>query len=191
MRDLVLRYGSRLHSRAGGRLTRARAQRRWPRTAIEPGVFIRGPLANLALGDGTNLQTACFIHLGGMDWCDYAGNVSIGRNGVVSPHAVIFGCGPGGVTIGDRFDCGPGVGIFASRTDYEVMPRGRVFAPVTIGDDVVIFANAVVNPGVAIGDGAAVAAGSVVLHDVPSATLVAGSPARVVRQLRAGASSVA
>ena len=159
------------------------AQRRFPHTAIEPGVFIRGPLSNLSLGEGTNLQTACFIHLGGMDWCEFSGKVSIGRNGVVSPHAVIYGCGPGGVTIGDRFDCGPGVGIFASRTEFDQTPRGRHFAPVLIGDDVVLFANAVITPGVTIGDGATVAAGSVVLHDVPSWTLVAGSPARVVRRI--------
>lgn len=162
-------------------IVRYLASRKWPRATIEPGVTLRGPLSNLTLGDGVILQRSCFIHLGGMDWCQFAGEISIGRGGVVSPQAVLYGCGPGGIRIGERFDCGPGVGIFASRKDYEVFPRGSRFASVVIGDDVVIFANAVISPGVTIGDGSAVAAGSVVLDDVPARTLVAGSPARVVR----------
>jgi acetyltransferase-like isoleucine patch superfamily enzyme len=165
------------------RLAPYRAGRRWPTAAIEPGVIIRGNLDNLVLGDRVNLQRACFVHLGGMDWCQNTGLVAIGADGVVSPGAVIYGCGPGGVRVGDRFDCGPGVNIFASRTDYKLLPRGRLFAPVVIGDDVVIFANAVITPGVTVGDGAVIAAASVVLNDVPPHTLVAGAPAHVVRRL--------
>jgi tetrahydrodipicolinate N-succinyltransferase len=54
-------------------------------------------------------------------------------------------------------------------------------APVTIGDDVWIGARATVLKGVTVGDGAVVAAGSVVVADVPAHALVAGNPARVVR----------
>lgn len=52
--------------------------------------------------------------------------------------------------------------------------------PVIIGDDVWICQGATILPGVEIGDGAVIAADSVVTDDVPSASLVAGSPARVI-----------
>lgn len=55
--------------------------------------------------------------------------------------------------------------------------------PVSIADDAWIAAGATVLPGVRIGRGAIVAAASVVTHDVPDFTVVAGNPARVVRTL--------
>jgi acetyltransferase-like isoleucine patch superfamily enzyme len=55
-------------------------------------------------------------------------------------------------------------------------------APVTIGDHVWIGMNALILKGVTIGDGAVVAAGAVVTKDVPAAALVAGVPAKVVRE---------
>ena len=59
-------------------------------------------------------------------------------------------------------------------------------APIVIGDKVWIGANATVLPGVTIGKGAIVAAGAVVTRDVPPNTIVAGVPARVVREIRPG-----
>ena len=56
-------------------------------------------------------------------------------------------------------------------------------APIRLGDDVWIGANATVLPGVAIGDGAVVAAGAVVTRDVPPMTVVGGVPARVIKQI--------
>lgn len=52
-----------------------------------------------------------------------------------------------------------------------------------VGDNVWIGNRAIVLPGVTIGDGAVVGAGSVVTRDVPARTVVAGNPARVVREL--------
>ena len=54
--------------------------------------------------------------------------------------------------------------------------------PVVIGDKVWIGAGAIILPGVTVGDGAVVAAGSVVTADVPGQAVVAGNPARVVRE---------
>ena len=54
--------------------------------------------------------------------------------------------------------------------------------PVVIGDKVWIGTGATILPGVTIGDGAVVAAGSVVTADVPGRAVVAGNPARVVRE---------
>ena len=55
--------------------------------------------------------------------------------------------------------------------------------PITIGDNVWIGNNSIICPGVTIGDGSAVAVGSVVMSDVPENTLVAGNPARRIQAL--------
>ena len=57
-------------------------------------------------------------------------------------------------------------------------------APVVIGDDVLIGANAIILKGVTIGDRSVIGAGAVVsLKGVPPDSLVAGNPARIIRQL--------
>lgn len=156
--------------------------RRFPDAVLEPGVQFRGDLRNLVLGPHVIIQSGAVIHLGGMDWCEFAGHVEIGSGSVISPGCVIYGCGPGGVRVGRDFDCGPGVGIFSSRTDYTSGPGHHIFAPVEIGDAVIIFANCVISPGVRIEDRVTIAAGSVVLDDLPSGCLAGGAPARVIRE---------
>jgi maltose O-acetyltransferase len=60
---------------------------------------------------------------------------------------------------------------------------GSGVAPVVIGDDVWIGSRAMILKGVAIGDRAIVAAGAVVSKDVPADVVVAGNPARIVKEL--------
>lgn len=154
---------------------------RFPGTVIGENVALEGDITNLELGRNVTIKTGVVLHCGGMDWCMHKGCISIGDNCVIGPHSVLYGCGAGGIHIGNNFDCGPNVGIFACCTDYQSEPRKHIFRPVSIGDSVTIYAHSVISPGVKIGDNAAVAAGSVVTKDVPSNTLVGGSPARVLR----------
>ena len=56
-------------------------------------------------------------------------------------------------------------------------------APIHIGKNVWIGANAMVLPGVTIGDGAVIAAGAIVTKDVPPFTVVGGSPAKVIKMI--------
>lgn len=92
----------------------------------------------------------------------------------------------GGVTIGDRVLIGYGAKILSRN---HAVPRGRarifggghVSKPVDVANDVWIGAQAVLLPGVSIGEGAVIAAGSVVTKSVPPFAVVAGTPARIVR----------
>ncbi|WP_156922300.1 acyltransferase [Cohnella thermotolerans] len=67
-------------------------------------------------------------------------------------------------------------------TDYHTLEGTEPTMPVVIGDHVWIGCKAVILKGVTIGRGAVVAAGAVVSKDVPARALVAGVPARVVRE---------
>lgn len=89
------------------------------------------------------------------------------------------------IEIGDNFISAPGSVILAH--DASTFRHSGCYRceRTIIGNDVFIGANAVVLPGVRIGDGAIVGAGSVVTKDVPSYTVVAGNPARVLCSTRA------
>lgn len=71
-----------------------------------------------------------------------------------------------------------------SKPDWE-----NISQPVLIGDDVFLGARSTILKGVTIGDGAIIAAGAVVSKDVPAATIVAGNPAKVVRNINLGSNA--
>ncbi len=121
-------------------------------------------------------------------------------------HQVDFGTGQGGeLVLGEDVFLNRGVVVFAAErisigantrvgdfatihdTDLHEVEPGRPIrtAPVTIGRNVWIGRNAVILPGVTIGDHATVAAAAVVTADVPARTVVAGNPARPVREIEA------
>ncbi|HXG48013.1 MAG TPA: DapH/DapD/GlmU-related protein [Methylomirabilota bacterium] len=91
------------------------------------------------------------------------------------------------ITVGERCLIAGNVQIFDGHGHElsfpDVRRRGDTkgpAAPVTIGDDVWIGLNAIILPGVTIGDGSVVAAGSVVTKDVPPRVVVGGNPARII-----------
>lgn len=99
---------------------------------------------------------------------------------------------PGGeplIHVGARCGLGPGLVVIADSAPNasrisdlpEVAERLIRRARVVVEDDAWIGANVVLLPGVTVGQGAVVAAGAVVTHDVPPYTLVGGTPARVLR----------
>jgi maltose O-acetyltransferase len=92
----------------------------------------------------------------------------------------------GNLTIGDRVSIAPRVTLVTSSHPNHSRIRG--FAPVSQGpiiieEDAWLGAGCVVLPGVRIGRGAVVGANSVVASDVPSLHVVAGQPARTIREL--------
>ncbi|MGR5437819.1 sugar O-acetyltransferase [Vibrio owensii] len=121
--------------------------------------------------------------LNGNFFCDYGYNIEVGKNFYMNTNGVILDCGK--VIIGDYVMIGPNVTLCtaghpidaATRYTYEEFAK-----PIYIADKVWIGANVVVLPGVRIGFGAVVGAGSVVTKDVPENTVVVGNPARVVKE---------
>ena len=92
----------------------------------------------------------------------------------------------GPLTMGNDVMMAPGVMIFTQNHETEDLsiPMRLQTAPkkkVTIGNDVWIGANALIMPGVNIGDGVIVAAGAIVTRDVEPYAVVGGNPARVIK----------
>ena len=115
-------------------------------------------------------------------YSDFGRNLHFGRRVFVNA-----GChfqDQGGVFIGDGALIGHNV-VFAT-IDHDLDPLSRMnhYAPIRLGDNVWIGANAVITKGVTIGDGAVVAAGAVVTKDVPDNTLVGGVPGKVIREIQ-------
>ena len=116
-------------------------------------------------------------------------NVTIGKNAVIMMGAVInIGAiiGEGtmidmGAVLGGRATVGKNCHVGAGAVLAGVIEPASA-KPVVVEDGVLIGANAVVIEGVRIGAGAVVAAGAVVIEDVPAGTVVAGCPARVIKQ---------
>jgi maltose O-acetyltransferase len=91
------------------------------------------------------------------------------------------------VTIGDDSQLGPGVQLLTPNHPLEPGPRRDRWEsaePITIGRNVWLGGGVIVCPGVTIGDDTVVGAGAVVTRDLPPGVLAVGNPARVVRELR-------
>lgn len=92
------------------------------------------------------------------------------------------------ITIGDHVAIGHRVLILTSSHEvgaHERRANAWYALPVLIGHGVWLGARCIIMPGVTVGDGAVVAAGAVVNHDVPANAMVAGVPARIVKMLPA------
>lgn len=85
------------------------------------------------------------------------------------------------IKIGNKVFISEGVTIIDSDV-HNINNRDNVSAPIVIGDNVWIGINATILKGVSIGDGAIIAAGSVVTKDVPPRTLVGGVPAKIIKE---------
>lgn len=92
----------------------------------------------------------------------------------------------GGVTIGDRTLVGYGTQILSRNHRVPPLPESIFFSghearPVEIGADVWIGAGCIILPGARIGDHAVVAAGSVVIKNVPPGAIVGGVPSTIIK----------
>ena len=115
-------------------------------------------------------------------YTDCGKNITVGKNVFIN-----MGCkfqDQGGITVGDGSLIGHNVVLATLNHDLNPDTRKSMTpSPIHIGNNVWIGADAVILPGVTIGDGAIVAAGAVVTRDVKAYTLAGGVPARLLKKL--------
>lgn len=126
---------------------------------IEPGVIIRD---QVEIGDNAVIMMGASINIGAV----------IGEKTMIDMNVVLGGR----ATVGKNCHIGAGT-VLAGVIEP---PSAK---PVIIEDDVVVGANCVVLEGVTVGKGSVVAAGAVVREDVPPYTMVAGVPAKVIKEI--------
>ena len=116
--------------------------------------------------------------------CDYGWNIEVGENFFANYNLTILDVGK--VVIGKNAQIAPNVSIYTA--GHPVHPDSRNTGyeygiGVTIGDNVWLGGNTVINPGVTIGNNVVIGAGSVVTKDLPDAVIAVGNPCRVLRKI--------
>lgn len=115
-------------------------------------------------------------------YTDCGKNIKIGKN--VFINACCRFQDQGGIEIGDGSLIGHNTTIATLNHDFNPDKRANLHpSPVKIGKNVWIGSDCTILPGVEIGDGAVIGAGSVVTKNVPANSVVVGSPARVIKQI--------
>ena len=135
------------------------------------------PYRKFSLGDYSVIESFACIN-------NAVGDVMIGDHTRVGLHNTIIGP----VIIGNHVNLAQGITVTALNHNFEdsnkrIDEQGVSTNQVVIEDDVWIGANAVILPGVTIGHHSVVAAGAVVTKDVPPHSLVAGVPAKIIKQI--------
>lgn len=151
-------------------------------------VYRADPAAGLALfreivgsvGEGVDFRPPFYV--------EYGHHLRIGRGTFINTDFLALG--GGAITIGEDVLIGPSVRFYTPNHPLDPEHRRAGYervAPIVVGNNVWIGGSAVVLPGVTIGDDSIVGAGAVVTKDVPPRTVVAGNPARPIKTLDAPA----
>lgn len=125
------------------------------------------------IGPGATINTGLQLYGG-------RGRVFIGRNSTVQIGCLFAGVGMADLRIGDNVAIAYRTTLILGSHDVQSPGFEAVVAPITIGDYVFIGANVTVLSGLTIGEGAIVAAGTVVSKDVPPYTIVGGNPMKMI-----------
>jgi acetyltransferase-like isoleucine patch superfamily enzyme len=127
--------------------------------------------------------------------CDYGCNIHIGNNVTINTGCTFVDCNT--ITIGNNVLIAPNVQIYTAThpidLDERLTPietsegveyiRHTYALPVTINDGCWIGGGVIILPGITIGKGSVIAAGSVVTKDIPNNSLAVGNPCRVIRTI--------
>jgi maltose O-acetyltransferase len=119
-------------------------------------------------------------------YCEYGTRVSIGARTFFNFDCLMLDVAP--VAIGSACQIASRVQFLTATHPLDPEPRRSGWesaAPIALGDNVWLGGGVVVCPGVTIGDDTVVGAGAVVTRDLPAGVLAAGVPARVLRELDA------
>ncbi len=116
--------------------------------------------------------------------CDYGKNIEVGENFYANFNCVILDVAK--VKIGNNVLFAPNVSIYTA--GHPIHPESRNSGyeygiGITIGDNVWVGGNVVINPGVHIGNNVVIGSGSVVTKDIPDNVIAVGNPCRIVREI--------
>jgi acetyltransferase-like isoleucine patch superfamily enzyme len=114
----------------------------------------------------------------------YPWKVLIGDNVIINRRCELYPSlktQEGLITLENNVVMGPGVVVFAAGHDYSLLSLPHLSAPVKIGQYAWIGGNTTILPGVTIGEGAIIGAGSVVSKSIPAYCVAVGNPARVIK----------
>ncbi len=117
-------------------------------------------------------------------YCDYGFNIEVGKNFFCNYNCTILDVGK--VKIGDNCLFAPNVSLYTAGHPIHPAMRNTLYEygkDITIGNNVWIGGNVIICPGVTIGDNVVVGAGSVVTKDIPSWSVAAGNPCKVLREI--------
>jgi len=132
----------------------------------------------IKLGARTRIEDFSLLHCWG-------GEIELGEDCSVNPFCRLFG--QGGLKIGNGVRVATGVVIIPANHNFQdrelpIWKQGLSMKGIVIEDDIWIGAGAIILDGVRIGKGSVVAAGAVVTHEVPPYQVVAGVPARKIKE---------
>ena len=117
--------------------------------------------------------------------CDYGVNISFGSDVFVNCNSYFMDGAK--IIVGDHVFIGPNCGFYTANHPLQYALRNvglEQALPITIGNHVWLGGNVTVLPGVTIGDGCVIGAGSVVTHDIPKNSVAAGVPCEVKQELK-------
>jgi maltose O-acetyltransferase len=116
-------------------------------------------------------------------FCDYGHNIFLGENFFANHHCVMLDAAT--IHIGDRVLLGPAVHLYTTTHPLDAAERAsgiQLIAPIVL-EDCWIGGNSVIMPGVTIGKGAVIGAGSVVTKSIPAGAVAFGNPCKVQQVL--------
>ena len=117
----------------------------------------------------------------------YPNNIFIGSNCSLGYGNHIYTSSNSKIIIGDKTLTGPYVFMtteaFSASKDNPIDVHSGHEDDIIIGENVRVGAHSIILPGVNIGDGASIGAGSVVTKDIPAKTIYAGNPARMIKNI--------
>ena len=119
------------------------------------------------------------IHIEPPMRCEYGFNMTIGHHFYANWDCIFLDVAP--ITIGNHVYLGPRVSLYTAGHPIDASIRNL---DVEFGKQIHI-GNAVVNPGVTIGNDVVIGSGSVVTNDIPSHSVAVGNPCRVIRSITA------
>jgi acetyltransferase-like isoleucine patch superfamily enzyme len=124
------------------------------------------------------------FHIEQSFYCDYGYNIEIGENFYSNHNLVILDCAK--VKFGNNVFIGPNCGFYTAEhpLDAKIRNKGFEYAkPINVGDNVWVGGGVQVVAGVTIGNNVVIAAGAVVTKDVPDNCVIAGVPAKKIKDL--------